>query len=666
MKQIYYVLSTLLSALLIIGCTVEQPTTIESTSSKSLSPKTKGSDLEGSYHYWYQGESIPLTLNLEYLNILLSNPEMDEAELDELCQEMHLRAFKESRDGGLVKVRLSERPDSQDEYITQIHSIRKDFRINGVYPFFERGGGVEPIGTSNVFYLKLCDEEGYYDLEPMQQMAEQYGVTIVKEVPYMPNWYILSIEGSSFENSLDATNAFYESGLFADMDPAFMFNFQPCTVNDPYYGLYCMQWGINNTTNPDYDINVEGAWDYSTGDGSTIAIVDGGIEFSHSDLAANMSQLSFNAMTGSTPSAQGDDHGTHVAGIAAAVANNNLYIAGVAYNAKLMGVSHDINISSTYSAELASGISWAWQNEADVINCSWGDRCTDTQLHTTVLESAIINAMTIGRNGRGSVVVFASGNQAQTSNNMNYPANFDDRVLAVGAIGSTGYRASFSSFGPKLDVVAPGVEVLSTIPENNIGFMSGTSIATPHVSGVAALMIAANPDLTREEVVRFIEVTAKKIHTENYQYYSYRPHSTWNQEVGYGLIDATKAVSLAWHKGQTNPSNNPAVDFYIPVGATTYNDGTIVINSFPTIQAFFYVPTSLENMSYTYYWYYTLSGDPYWSPTYYYYGYTSGIQMTIPRPNSNSILSLTCDVFNGSTYICTVHRDFHVLPNFPS
>ena len=186
MKQKYYVLSTLLSALLIIGCTVEQPTTIESTSSKSLSPKTKGSDLEGSYHYWYQGESIPLTLNLEYLNILLSNPEMDEAELDELCQEMHLQVITDFRDGGLVKVRLDERSNGLDEYDVRTRSIRKDPRIKGVYPYFERGGNAEPIGTSNVFYLKLIGEEGNYDTEPMLQFAEENKVKIVKEVPYNP------------------------------------------------------------------------------------------------------------------------------------------------------------------------------------------------------------------------------------------------------------------------------------------------------------------------------------------------------------------------------------------------------------------------------------------------------------------------------------------------
>ena len=585
---------------------------------------------------------------------------------------MHLLAVKDARVEGLVMVRLEGEPNSPDEYDVRTRSIRNDPRIKGVYPFFERGGNAEPIGTSNVFYLKLLGEEGDYDPEPMQQFAEENKVKIVKGIPYMPDWYILSIEDSVFENSIDATNCFYESGLFADVDPAFMLNFQPCSVNDPYYGLYCLQWGVNNTTNPDYDINVEGAWDISTGSGTKIAIVDGGIEFSHSDLSAIIYSLSYNALTGTIPSAQGDKHGTHVAGIAAAVANNNLYVAGVAYNAQLMGVSHDIYRSDTYSSELARGISWAWQNGADVINCSWGDNCgTDLQLHSTTLENAIINAMSYGRNGLGTIVVFASGNHAETCSVMNYPANFDDRVLAVGAIDSTGYRASFSSYGPQLDVVAPGVNILSTIPDNNIGFMSGTSMAVPHVSGVAALILSANPNLTREKVVEIIETTAKKI--SPYNTYTFcitqgRNNGKWNQEVGYGLIDATTAVSLAYGLGQTPQSGNPAVEFYIPTGATTYNDGTIVFyNYYVPVTAFFYVPASIaNNSSYTYYWHFTKSGDPYWSPTFTYVDNDSGVQMNIPRPNVNSVLSLSCEVFSGSTYVCTAHRDFEVWPNLPN
>ncbi len=677
MKKIQTILSLLFAAIFVLGCVAEPQNPIENTSENNTSIRTKGEGPRDTHYYWYRGETIPLTVNLEYINILLSNPEMDNAGMEELCQEMHLQVITDFRDGGLVKVRLDERPNGLDEYDVRTRSIRKDPRIKGVYPYFERGGNAEPIGTSNIFYLKLNGEEGNYDTEPLQQFAEENKVKIVKEVPYMPDWYILSIEDSDFENSIDATNAFYESGLFADVDPAFMFNFQPCSVNDPYYGLYYMQWGLNNTTNPDYDINVESAWDISTGSGTKIAIVDGGIEFTHSDLSANIYSLSYNAMTGTIPSAQGDNHGTHVAGIAAAVANNNLFIAGVAYNSQLMGVSHDIIVSNTYSAELASGITWAWQNGADVINCSWGDNCgEDQELHELIIENAIINALTNGRNGYGSIVVFAAGNHAETVSVMNYPAIFDDRVLAVGAIDKYGYRASFSSYGPKLDVVAPGVNILSTTTENNIGYMSGTSMAVPHVSGVAALVLAANPNLSREEVVRIIEMTAKKI-TPNapnsYTYYQAqnRYNGTWNQEVGYGLVDAAAAVSYAWYSNQTPPPGSLSLEYYVPTGGVPYNDGTIVIpgiyNYFPyCATGCFYIPDSYTNSAYTYFWHFSTSGDPYWYPSFNFVGNNSGVEMSIPRPSVNSVLSISCEVFNGPTHVFTAHRNFDIWNDFPS
>lgn len=673
MKQILNL--SLLLALIIIGCTVEQPIPKESSSSKNLSLKTKGSELEGSFHYWYRGETIPLTMNLEYINILLSDPEMDNAGMEELCQEMHLQVITDFRDGGLVKVRLDERSNGLDEYDVRTRSIRKDPRIKGVYPYFERGGNAEPIGTSNIFYLKLNGEEGNYDTEPLQQYAEENKVKIVKEVPYMPDWYILSIEDSDFENSIDATNAFYESGLFADVDPAFMFNFQPCSVNDPFYS---QQWGLNNTLYPEYDINVEDAWNISTGEGIKVAVIDGGIDNTHSDLAANIYPLSYNALTGTSPSATGDNHATHVAGIIAAVANNNNQIAGVAYDAKIMRVSHSIAPTRTYSAELASGFSWAWQNGADVINCSWGDRCGSdyTFLHSSVLENAIINAMMEGRDGLGSIVIFAAGNGADSTLVMNYPAVFDDRLLVVGSINMAGYRVSYSSYGLQLDVVAPGELILSTYANNCLSIMSGTSMATPHVSGVAALVLAANPNLSREEVVRIIEMTAKKI-TPNapnsYTYYQAqnRYNGTWNQEVGYGLVDAAAAVSYAWYSNQTPPPGSLSLEYYVPTGGVPYNDGTIVIpgiyNYFPyCATGCFYIPDSYTNSAYTYFWHFSTSGDPYWYPSFNFVGNNSGVEMSIPRPSVNSVLSISCEVFNGPTHVFTAHRNFDIWNDFPS
>lgn len=671
MKHIIKHLLLTFPLLLVFGCTEELISPDDPENVKTQSLKTKASDLEEAYHYWYQGETIPLTLNPEFVNLLLADPDISDAELMGLSREMHLVADKDSRDKGLVKVRFVEKPSCLDEYNISIAAIRKDPRIHGVYPYFERGGGADPIGTSNIFYLKLKGE-GDYDPEPMQQMAEKYGVKIVKEVPYMPDWYILSVEESNFENSIDATNCFYESGEFADVDPAFMFDFQPCTVNDPYYS---MQWGLNNTTYPDYDINVEGAWDYATGSGIKIAIVDQGADPNHYDLISNYYSLSYDAQSQS-PSSVFDaslTHGTHVSGIAAARGNNGIQVAGVAYESKLIRVSHDLTIypiNSTISLELAAGISWAWQNGADIINNSWGDQggYYYDELYSSLLNDAIVNAMTYGRNGRGSVVVFAAGNYGENGAVMDYPATTDDRILAVGAIGSMGMRASFSGYGSKLDVVAPGVNILSTLPGNTVGMMSGTSMAAPHVSGLAALILSANPNLTREEVVRLIELTAKKISPGNsYAYYQTqnRYNGTWNQEVGYGLVDAAAAVSYAWYSTQTPPYGSPSIEGYVPMGAINYGDGTIVINSYPNVTAYFGLPNSLTNSAYTYYWHFTTSGDPYWAPTFNYVGNNNGVEMNLPRPSVNSVLSLSCEVFNGSTYVCTAHRSFDIWRDLP-
>lgn len=593
MKHIIKHLLLSFPLLLVFGCTEELISPDDPENVKTQSLKTKASDLEEAYHYWYQGETIPLTLNPEFVNLLLADPDISDAELMGLSREMHLVADKDSRDKGLVKVRFVEKPSCLDEYNISVATIRKDPRIHGVYPYFERGGGADPIGTSNIFYLKLKGE-GDYDPEPMQQMAEKYDVKIVKEVPYMPDWYILSVEESNFENSIDATNCFYESGEFADVDPAFMFDFQPCTVNDPYYS---MQWGLNNTTYPDYDINVEGAWDYATGSGVTVAIVDRGIDHSHPDISSNIHTLSYDAKQNIVPNTIVSNHGTSLAGIVGAVANNNAYIAGVAPNSKIMDIRHNLLPGETASSELASGISYAWQNGADVINCSWGSfdgPDGSNYLNTPILNNAISNALTLGRNGRGSVVVMASGNTDDNSFSMAYPAKHDERVLAVGSVGQSGYRAWGSGYGSRLDIVAPGEDIWSTTPGSSIECHSGTSVATPHVSGLAALILSANPNLTREEVVRLIELTAKKISPGgSYTYYQTqnRYNGTWNQEVGYGLVDAAAAVSYAWYSHLTPPSGSPSIDGYVPMGAINYGDGTIVINSYPNVTAYFGLPS---------------------------------------------------------------------------
>lgn len=472
-----------------------------------LSGQTRAVGADATHYYWYNGEKIYLTLNTEYVNVVVEGVNLKSS--NTLFPNYNVVQTSSGQNGDILKLNLASKKTAS-EYSEIAKDLKQNKQVKHVLPFFNRGSA-EPIGTSDIFYLKLKDPS---DITLLKSLADEQSVEVVKEAPYMPLWYIISIRNSAFESSVDASNYFYETEKFADVDPAFMFNFNPNAIpNDPMFGQL---WGLKNNSYLGIDINVTAAWDITRGSGAKVAVVDQGIDRNHNDLKANLHSLSFDAQSGTSPSIfKGDSHGTHVAGTVAAVWNNNLQVAGVAPESKIIGVSHDLYLSSTISVELASGISWAWQNGADVITNSWGDQggAFYDQMHSAILEQAIIDAMTIGRNGLGCVVTFAAGNYSGV---MDYPGNFHDDILTVGSIDSNGSRSSYSGYGTKLDVVAPGRDILSTLPNNNTGNMSGTSMATPHVAGVAALVIAKKPTYTRLQVVDAIEKSGKKsavIHT---------------------------------------------------------------------------------------------------------------------------------------------------------
>lgn len=336
-------------------------------------------------------------------------------------------------------------------------------------------------------------------------------------------------------------------------------------VNDSFSAE---QWNLYEPTS---GIRVQGAWDQSSGRGQTIAILDTGIT-KHTDLDANVlpgydfvvdpvtsvdgngrdadasdpGDACTDPEPGYEPEYESSWHGTHVAGIAAAVGNNGNGIVGVAYGAKLLPL-RVMGACGGYLSDTIDAVRWAAgdpnvpdapvnPHPARVINMSLGSE----GLCSPLLQSAINFAV-----GKGSVVVAAAGNESQPAADV-LPANCKN-VITVGATSRAGDSASYSNYGPPVDVSAPGGDgntgeqnILSTLnsgalspARESYAYMQGTSMAAPHVAGVAALMLSTNPALNPAQVEQMLRDSARPF------------PGTCARSCGTGIVDANAAVARA-------------------------------------------------------------------------------------------------------------------------
>lgn len=352
--------------------------------------------------------------------------------------------------------------------------------------------------------------------------------------------------------------------------------------------FYANQWGLNNTGQnggtAGIDINAPEAWTLTRGcNDIRVAVIDQGVDLDHPDLAANLFP-GFDATDGGDGGINGDcwgndAHGTCCAGIIGAV-NNTIGTIGVAHNCRIIPirVTYTRNGNEIWDDDwVVSAINHAWEDDgADVLSCSWRYQ------NVVAINTEINNALTSGRNNLGCVIVFAAGNN---NNSVNYPANSNPDIIAVGAMSPCGQRKRSSSniwevnsgvstdplgvscdnekwwgsnYGSELDLIAPGVFIPTTDIQGTGGYntasgtggnyyqtFNGTSSATPHVAGVAALILSINSGLTQDQVRDIIETTCSKVGSYTYSTVSGRSNGTWNNEVGYGCVNAFAAVQRA-------------------------------------------------------------------------------------------------------------------------
>jgi len=313
------------------------------------------------------------------------------------------------------------------------------------------------------------------------------------------------------------------------------------TPNDTYFKV---QYALSNTgqkigstgpagTSGD-DIKATTAWEETKGSADiTIAIVDTGVDLLHPDLKAKIKSSGRDFVNNDNDATDDNGHGTMVAGIAAADTNNNAGIAGVAWNCKILPVKVIDATGNGFYDEIVAGIRWAVDNGAAVINMSIGGEDA-----ADIMREAVKYA-----HDKGVVVCAAAGNNGGS---VLYPAAYDAYVLAAAATDYNDARPSWSNPGPQVDVAAPGVRIACPVPtwfwaanggssrDEPYAFADGTSMSSPHVAGLAALILDLKPSLSADNVMDVIRYSSDDVNSSSKR--------GKDDDIGYGRINMAKAL----------------------------------------------------------------------------------------------------------------------------
>jgi subtilisin family serine protease/subtilisin-like proprotein convertase family protein len=431
---------------------------------------------------------------------------------------------------------------------------------------------VDPESQAPVLYTENLFVKFGDDVKPSagRALLKRYGLKVKGKVDYAHNAYFAcAAEGTGF--------AIFEIAQKLLNEPEVELCHPELLRRRRARVAFVQQWHLKRTSinsrTIDQSANVEAAWALSQGDGVTVAIIDDGVDIDHEEFRGAGKVVATRDVTRKIADPRPgnlDNHGTSCAGVA--VGNGNFGASGVAPKAKLMPIRY---ASALGSQDEADAFVWAAQNGADVISCSWGPADgkwwdPNDPLHKQVVplpdstRLAMDFAVRTGRGGKGCVIVFAAGNGNESVDNDGYASY--EKVIAVAASNDNGGRAAYSDFGKAIWCAFPSNNgnpsltsgIWTTDRSGTVGYnpgqldrgdrqgnytnsFGGTSSAAPGVAGLAALIIARNPNLRWDEVRDVIRRSCDKIDLANAKYDA-DGRSAW---YGFGRVNAKRAVEIA-------------------------------------------------------------------------------------------------------------------------
>lgn len=513
-------------------------------------------------YYYYNGEKFYLQERTDVVFLKFKNNVAEGAALNILSayRQLDLRnANIKTDDDNFLKLNSKLTDEDYFNLISEMKTNENFENVNFAYSPKGIDDGKTFYGLNDYLILQFKKNMTGNEID---NINAGNGLEIIQRINVTGGeTFLAKVREGSPLNAMEMSNRYFEEGYVNYSEPSLYATNVLCdTVNDPFFQ---QQWSLRNLGsnipgNPpnivaDADMDVDSAWITTQGDSNiVVAIIDTGVDTLHPDIKRVIGYDFVN--NDGNPNDDGN-HGTACAGIVAATGNNLLGVAGVAHKCKIMPIkviNSSGNIPGYHVA--AFGTIWAYQNGASVLSNSWGY----VSGASSILYNAIQDAARYGRNGKGSLVCYASGNEDTSP--MRFPAISDAEMVVVGGLTPCNKRKSPSDgcsgetwgacYGPTLDIVAPCVKIYTTDRTGAAGYatgdyfstFNGTSSATPNTAGVCALMVSANGNLTRKEIESMISMSAEKV--GGYSYATAKEYGTWNNEMGYGRINARLALML--------------------------------------------------------------------------------------------------------------------------